>query len=600
VSLSDTTATDDAVVGPSMRPRPLERGARRADGIPVTVVHALLVPLYAAVALACAGAALGRAWRAVWGLLAAATTLAAGTFALLLAERDPSDVQLAASAALALASLMLLRSVVPGARRELIFDGSVLGLGVATVWTGFLVVPALDGPGVPLAGSILLSLGGGATAFAAVCSSAGGDGGGHKAVERLLLAQMLLLAAGIDGVGAVPYCIALTLAAAALLAAVAVRPRAAIEHDHENDGADDAVRRHLLAPIACMTVFPASLVAVLILRGPSTLEVALWGATWSIAGLLVFARQNWLLGDRHRAVSRERDLRREMVRRNAELAALTDLADAITRVRKEDDLVDRGLHVLLRAADALSAHIALAGDRRSLPPGAELPAGDPHALTLPLVVRDEQLGSVTLAGRGVPFEEESRRLVGLLADQLAVGLSHLRDYNEKSHQALRDPLTGIYNRRVLQDALSRELLRAARDAGEVSLTLLDIDDFKAINDVHGHDAGDEVLRRVAACGREVVRPGDTFARIGGEEFALLTPGAGAQEALLIAERLRLAVAALEVLPDRNVTVSAGLAAWPADARDGDTLRRAADEALYRAKAAGKNRCELAGGAPTLA
>ena len=150
---------------------------------------------------------------------------------------------------------------------------------------------------------------------------------------------------------------------------------------------------------------------------------------------------------------------------------------------------------------------------------------------------------------------------------------------------------------MLQDALTRELLRARREGGRLSLTMLDIDDFKSINDVHGHDAGDEVLRRVAACGREVVRPGDTFARVGGEEFALLTPGAGAEEALLVAERLRVAVAALDVLPDRGVTVSAGLAAWPVDAVDGDALHRAADEALYRAKAAGKNRCELAGEAP---
>ena len=173
-----------------------------------------------------------------------------------------------------------------------------------------------------------------------------------------------------------------------------------------------------------------------------------------------------------------------------------------------------------------------------------------------------------LVGRDEPFAPETMRLVGVLGDQLAVGLSHIRDYTEKTHQALRDPLTGIYNRRVLQDALTRELLRARREDGELALTMLDIDDFKSINDVHGHDAGDEVLRRVAACGREVVRPGDTFARIGGEEFALLTPGAGAQEALLVAERLRLAVAALHVLPDRGVTVSAGLAAWPADAVDG--------------------------------
>jgi diguanylate cyclase (GGDEF)-like protein len=251
----------------------------------------------------------------------------------------------------------------------------------------------------------------------------------------------------------------------------------------------------------------------------------------------------------------------------------------------------------MRVSDARSVHIELAGDRHSLPPGATLPDGDPHAVGIPLVVRDEQLGSVLLVGREEPFAQETMRLVGVLGDQLAVGLSHLRDYTEKSHQALRDPLTGIYNRRVLQDALTRELLRARREDGLLALTMLDIDDFKSINDGHGHDAGDEVLRRVAACGREVVRPGDTFARVGGEEFALLTPGAGAQEALLVAERLRLAVAALDVLPDRGVTVSAGLAAWPADAADGDALRRAADEALYRAKAAGKNRCELAGEAP---
>ena len=238
-------------------------------------------------------------------------------------------------------------------------------------------------------------------------------------------------------------------------------------------------------------------------------------------------RQNWILGDRHRAIARERDLRREMLRRNAELAALTDLADAVTRMRGERPLVERALQVLMRVSDARSVHIELAGDRHTLPPGATVPDGDPHAVGLPLVVRDEQLGSVMLVGRDEPFAPETMRLVGVLGDQLAVGLSHIRDYTEKTHQALRDPLTGIYNRRVLQDALTRELLRARREDGELALTMLDIDDFKSINDVHGHDAGDEVLRRVAACGREVVRPGDTFARVGGEEFALLTPGAGA-------------------------------------------------------------------------
>jgi diguanylate cyclase (GGDEF)-like protein len=565
----------------------------------VTVVHALLLPLYAAAALACAVAAGERPWRAVWILLALACGLAAATFALRLGDVDPAVPRVGACTALALAALTLLREVVPGARRELLFDGSVLGLGVATVWAGFVVVPALDGPAVQLTGDLLLALSGGALAAAAVCSAATGRAAGHHAIQRLVGGHGLLLVAATGVLGGELRGIVLALAACSVLGAVLARPRRVVKADPENDGADAPLRRHLLAPIACVTVFPSSLAVLLLLRGPSTLEVALWGATWSLAGLLVFARQNWLLGDRHRAVAVERDLRREMVRRNAELKALTDLADAMTRLRKEDDLVDRGLHVLLRVADARSVHVELAGDRRSLPPGADAPTdADVHALSLPLVVRDEGLGTVTLLHRGTPFEDETVRLVGLLADQFAVGLSHIRDYNEKTHQALRDPLTGIYNRRVLQDAMARELLRAQREDGEVALTMLDIDDFKSINDVFGHDAGDEVLRRVAACGREVVRPGDTFARVGGEEFALLTPGAGSQEALIVAERLRVAVAALDVLPGRGVTVSAGLAAWPRDAGDGDALRRAADEALYRAKATGKNRCELAGGART--
>jgi diguanylate cyclase (GGDEF)-like protein len=515
----------------------------------------------------------------------------AATCALAIAGGPTAGTRLVATAALAAASLAVLRVLLPDARREVVFDGAMLGLGGLTVWGGFAVIPALDEPWPRVAALALLALSGAALNFAAACSFGTKDRSAGPAVLRLCAGHAALLLPAVGGIGPVAHFLLLAAAAIALLAAVDRRPREETHVDPEDDGADAPLRRHLAAPVACMAIFPGSLAALLVVRTPSALEVAVWGATWSLAGLLIFARQNWLMGDRHRAVARERDLRREMVRRNAELAALTDLASAVTQMRDEHSLVDRGLQVLLRVAGARCVHIELTGVQHAL----DDDCSDGHTLSLPLVVREEQLGSVALGHGRQPFDPETVRLVGLLANQLAVGLSHVRDYNEKSDQALRDPLTGIYNRRVLQDALDRELLSAARDDGDVALTLLDIDDFKAINDVHGHDTGDEVLRRVAACGREVVRPGDTFARIGGEEFALLTPGAGAQEALLIAERLRLAVAALEVLPDRAVTVSAGLAAWPADALDGDALRRVADEALYRAKAAGKNRVELAGG-----
>jgi diguanylate cyclase (GGDEF)-like protein len=495
---------------------------------------------------------------------------------------------LLASATLAVAALATLRSAVAEARGEQVFDGALLGLAIATVVVGFGILPALDGPPLPLGTAGLLAAGGGVLGMAFGCRAAGP----RPAVVRLAVGYGIL-AAGMAAGGTWRFA-AIGLALLAGLDAVRILPRDRPRTDLDDA---DAPARRLLAPVAYLTIFPASLAVLLVVGGASTLAIGVWGAAWSVAGALAFMRQNWILGDRHRAIARERDLRREMLRRNAELAALTDLADAVTRVRGERPLVERALQVLMRVSDARSVHIELAGDRHTLPPGATVPDGDPFAVGLPLVVRDEQLGSVMLVGREEPFAPETMRLVGVLGDQLAVGLSHIRDYTEKTHQALRDPLTGIYNRRVLQDALTREMLRARREGGRLALAMLDIDDFKSINDVHGHNAGDEVLRRVAACGREVVRPGDTFARIGGEEFALLTPGAGAEEALLVAERLRVAVAALDVLPGRGVTVSAGLAAWPVDAVDEDALRRAADEALYRAKAAGKNRCELAGEAP---
>jgi diguanylate cyclase (GGDEF)-like protein len=580
----------------------LKRPAAHADGLAVTAAEASLLPLYLAAGLACLHAARGRVWRLTWLLFGVGALMLAATFGLAIAGGPTAGTRLVATGALAAASLAVLRALLPDARREVVFDGAMLGLGGLTVWGGFVVIPALDEPWPRVAALALLALSGAALNFAAACSFGTKDRSANPAVLRLCAGHAALLLPAVGGFGPVVHFLLLATAAVALLAAVDRRPREETLVDPEDDGAEAPLRRHLAAPVACMAIFPGSLAALLVVRAPSPLEVAVWGATWSLAGLLIFARQNWLMGDRHRAVARERDLRREMVRRNAELAALTDLASAVTQMRDERSLVDRGLQVLLRVADARGVDIELAGVRHALPADAPSIAqeGDPHALSLPLIVRDEQLGTVSLGSRGGPFDPESARLVGLLANQLAVGLSHIRDYNEKSDQALRDPLTGIYNRRVLQDALDRALLSAARENGHVGLTLFDIDDFKAINDVHGHDVGDEVLRRVAACGRQVVRPGDTFARIGGEEFALLTPGAGTEEALLIAERLRLAVAALDVLPDRSVTVSAGLASWPVDATDGDALRRAADEALYRAKAAGKNRVELAGGAPSLA
>lgn len=164
--------------------------------------------------------------------------------------------------------------------------------------------------------------------------------------------------------------------------------------------------------------------------------------------------------------------------------------------------------------------------------------------------------------------------------------------------AATDGLTKIANRRTFEAALDREVARATRSAERVSLVMVDIDNFKLLNDTHGHQAGDEVLRNVAAALSCECRDFDTAARYGGEEFAVILPGCGPEEAFDIAERLRVAVSlAPSVVP---ITASAGVSTYPAHAQDADTLVRAADEALYASKHAGRNRTSLAGGLSMMA
>jgi diguanylate cyclase (GGDEF)-like protein len=160
--------------------------------------------------------------------------------------------------------------------------------------------------------------------------------------------------------------------------------------------------------------------------------------------------------------------------------------------------------------------------------------------------------------------------------------------------AMTDELTRLSNRRAFFE-LAREKLAASQRSGiPLALLALDIDHFKRINDTHGHETGDRVLQRVANAARAAVRKGDAVGRTGGEEFLALLPDAGPDEAGEIAERLRAAVAAIDVsdlAPDLRVTVSVGLAARRPNETAIDALARRADEALYRAKERGRNRVE---------
>lgn len=158
--------------------------------------------------------------------------------------------------------------------------------------------------------------------------------------------------------------------------------------------------------------------------------------------------------------------------------------------------------------------------------------------------------------------------------------------------ARTDALTGLPNRRALEDELSRAVARAARAGTPLATLVLDVDRFKQVNDAHGHAAGDAVLAAVAARAAAALRAGDLLARIGGEEFAALLPGADVARAAEAAERIRAAVAAEPIAAGGAalaVTVSVGCAALAPGDADGRALLARADERLYDAKRSGRNR-----------
>jgi len=159
------------------------------------------------------------------------------------------------------------------------------------------------------------------------------------------------------------------------------------------------------------------------------------------------------------------------------------------------------------------------------------------------------------------------------------------------HAALTDALTGMQNRRYFDDALKEYLDEFGRIDRPVGLMLLDLDHFKQVNDTHGHDVGDEVLRAVASCLKDITRFHDVGARIGGEEFAVVAPNMDAEMLTKFAERIRAAIAAMPVMSGNvrlRVTASVGLAVWDRKESAEDFFRRA-DQQLYRAKKLGRNR-----------
>ena len=289
---------------------------------------------------------------------------------------------------------------------------------------------------------------------------------------------------------------------------------------------------------------------------------------------------------------------------------LPGVAGGIYRIRNSQDHAELALEwgapavvaPPMMAADACWAlrrgqpHAAFSAERarcEHLNAGA---GGSAGTLCVPLVAHGAQLGLLTLSDHGQAINTQ-RDIIQAAAEQLSMALANLSLQDRLRQQSIRDPLSGLFNRRYLEESASRELTRCARRELPLSLLMFDIDHFKSFNDVHGHAGGDAVLAQFGKVLQTMSRGEDIACRYGGEEFTLILPEADLDAARERAEAIRAEVEAMQVLhlgkPLPQVTVSIGVAGFPMHGNAPDVLMHAADEALYRAKRAGRNRVEVA-------
>jgi diguanylate cyclase (GGDEF)-like protein len=228
------------------------------------------------------------------------------------------------------------------------------------------------------------------------------------------------------------------------------------------------------------------------------------------------------------------------------------------------------------------------------------------SLCIPLMARGRPLGLLVLMGprQGRLWRDEQgvvgeyrQRLARTVAQQIASALFDIRLQETLRDRASRDPLTGLFNRRTLEETLHRELYRAARRKSKVGFVLFDLDHFKRFNDRFGHAAGDAALREVSAFIQKRTRAEDILCRYGGEEFLLVLSDCTSRNLMRRAEEIREGVKLLRLehgqRPLGEVTLSAGAALFPDHGRTLENLFQAADAALYQAKKAGRDRIVVA-------
>jgi len=322
---------------------------------------------------------------------------------------------------------------------------------------------------------------------------------------------------------------------------------------------------------------------------------------WDLAGLAALATLATValliatVSSSRRESAPRHDRRRRTARGKPDArAALALVGDALAATHNPRALVPVILDVVTEATGARGARIV--GDGEEL--GWIGEAGGGKELRLDLSAEDEATRvELVLYPPPEGFANDTKQLAEWLAAQAGIALENARLHDLVQRQAITDDLTGLVNRRRFLEALESEVDQAARLGTNLAIVLIDLDDFKSINDRFGHHSGDRVLEALGALLRRHIRDIDVAARLGGEEFALLLPEIDSSDAVRVAERLCRSLAERPIAAVEgnalSSTASFGVAHYlPGDS--GEEMLRLADHALYRAKEGGRNQVQLAG------